>query len=154
MYESLLREASQQYGIDIREKKMPPRIKGLYADNVIWINRNLPTVAEKSCVFAEELGHYHTSIGDILNQSKLLNRKQEKIARSWAYDRLIPLQKFIDAYHDGVRNRYEMAEYLGVTEDFLQAALERYKEKYGIQKTVGQYTIQFDPLGVLYMFEE
>lgn len=154
MYENLLREATQQYGIDIREKKMPPKIKGLYSDGVIWINRDLPTVAEKACVFAEELGHYHTSVGDILDQSKLANRKQEKRARSWAYERLIPLQRIIEAFHAGVRDRHELADFLGVTETFLQAALGRYKEKYGLHKTLGRYTIRFEPLGILEMLED
>lgn len=92
VYENLLREA-QQHGIDTYEKPMTPTIKGLYSDKVIWINKNIPTNDEKACILAEELGHYHTSSGNILDQSKISNRKQELRARTWAYERLVPLQK-------------------------------------------------------------
>ena len=132
---------------------MKPRVKGLYADNVIWINKFIPTNSEKACVLAEELGHHHTSIGDILDQSKLLNKKQEKRARNWAYKRLVPLSRIIDAYRAGVRNRYELADFLGVTEIFLEEALERYKEEFGLYKTIEEHTIYFDPLGVLKPFK-
>lgn len=151
-YEKLLREA-RHHEIDIYEKQMPNRIKGLYADNVIWINKNMSTYAEKNCVIAEELGHYHTSFGDILDQSKLTNRKQEILARSWAYKKLVPLDKIISAYQNNIRSRYELAEYLNVTEAFLLDALKRYKEEYGLSKTTGEYTIFFEPLAVLRLFE-
>lgn len=153
MYERLHHEAAHQ-GISIYEKPLPARLKGLYADKVIWINRNIPTTTEKACILAEELGHYHTTAGDITDQSKTGNRKQERRARAWAYEKLVPLTKIVQAYHAGVTSRHELAEYLGVTEDFLQSALDRYKEKYGLYTTIGQYAIRFEPLGVLEMLEE
>ncbi|TVZ81251.1 uncharacterized protein DUF955 [Aeribacillus composti] len=152
VYENLLREA-EQHGIDTYEKPMTPTIKGLYSDKVIWINKNIPTNDEKACILAEELGHYHTSSGNILDQSKISNRKQELLARTWAYERLVPLQKIVQAHKNGIRNRYELAEYLGVTEDFLNSAIKRYQEKYGLCVSVESYTVCFEPLGVLEMFE-
>lgn len=152
LYEKLLKEA-YHHEIDIYEKPMKIRNKGLYADNVIWINKNIDTTIEKACVLAEELGHYHTSAGDILDQTKLSNIKQEKKARNWAYKKLVPLQYIISAYNAGICNKHDLAEYLSVTEAFLLDALNRYKEEYGISKVVDQYTIFFEPLAVLRMFE-
>jgi len=151
LYDNLIREA-EQHGIDIYEKPLMIRIKGLYADGIVWINRRIPTTKEKACILAEELGHYHTSAGDILDQSDIRNRKQEKAAREWAYERLVPLEKIIEAHHARVSSRHDFAEFLGVTEPFLQAAIERYREKYGRHTIVGQYVICFDPLGVAEMF--
>lgn len=151
LYDNLIREA-EQHGIDIYEKPLMKRIKGLYADGIVWINRRIPTTKEKACILAEELGHYHTSVGDILDQSDIRNRKQEKAAREWAYERLVPLEKIIEAHHARVSSRHDFAEFLGVTEPFLQAAIERYREKYGRHTIVGQYVICFDPLGVAEMF--
>lgn len=128
MYEELLSEVD----IKVFEVDLPPSIKGLYCDNIVWINKKLQTVAEKTCILAEELGHHHTSVGDILDQTDVRNRKQELLARRWAYERLVPLRAIVQAYRLGARNRYELAEYLGVTEDFLEAALKRYQEKYGV----------------------
>lgn len=152
-YESLLKEA-YQHDIDIYEEPMKPRIKGLYSNNVIWINKHISSPVEKACVLAEELGHYHTSVGDILNQKDTNNRKQEKLARTWAYKKLIPLPRIIEAYKTGIENRYELAEYLNVTEAFLLEALSRYKEEYGLFTKKGRYTIYFEPLAIMEMFED
>ncbi len=151
-YEKLLNEA-QHHEIDTYEKPLSKRNKGLYADNVIWINKHL-TTEDKTCTLAEELGHYHTSSGDILDQSNISNRKQEKQARNWAYKKLVSLEGIIEAYHAGVQTKYELAEYLNVTEAFLLDALNRYKEEYGISKTLYNYTVFFDSLAVLEMFDE
>ena len=51
--------------------------------NRIAIRTDLTDI-EKSCVLAEELGHYYTTVGDILDQSDDGNRKQERRARLWA----------------------------------------------------------------------
>jgi len=152
LYEKLYREA-EQHRIDIYEKPMSPRNKGLYADSIIWINKGIPTRAEKACILAEELGHYHTSVGDITDQTDLRHRKQECRARQWAYETLVPLEKIVQAHLARVASRYELAEYLGVTEEFLQEAINRYREKYGIYKKTGNHIIHFDPVGVIEIFE-
>lgn len=148
MYENLLREAFQ-HGLDVYEKPMKSKIKGLYSDKVIWINKLTPTTIEKACILAEEIGHYHTTVGNILEQTKVENRKQELRARYWAYEKLVPLHKIVQAQKEGIRNRFELADYLGVSEEFLDAALHRYKEKYGLFTSVGESILYFDPLGVL-----
>lgn len=152
MYEQLLKEADQ-LEIDIIEKPLPLRLKGLYSDKVICINRNVRSTREKACTLAEEIGHHQTSFGDILDQSSLVNKKQELAARRWAYSRLVPLSKIVQANKAGIRNRYELAHFLCVTEEFLEEALKRYKEKYGAFTTYKNYTIYFEPLAVLEMFK-
>jgi Zn-dependent peptidase ImmA (M78 family) len=152
VYENLLREA-EQHGIDTYEKPMISKIKGLYSDKVIWINKHIPTQTEKACIIAEELGHYFTSVGNILDQNKIGNRKQEKLARTWAYEKLVPLSKIVQAHKIGIGSRNEFAEYLGVTEDFLDAAIKRYQEKFGTHVAVDGYTLCFDPLGVMEWFD-
>lgn len=120
-------------------------IKGLYCDGVIGINKNIKNTTEKTCILAEELGHHHTSAGNIIDQTKTENRKQEQRARMWAYNRQIGLSGIIDAYRQGCRNLHEMAECLDVTEEFLQDALEAYRLKYGHYVNVDNYTIYFEP---------
>ena len=124
------------------------RIKGLYCDGIIALNSNLTTSAKKACVLAEELGHYYTSSGDILDLSVVANRKQERVARFWAYNRLLGLRRLIDAFEHGCSNRHEIAAYLDVTEDFLTEALDCYHEKYGVSAVVDNYVVYFEPLGV------
>lgn len=121
------------------------RIKGLYCDGVIAINKNISTTAEKACVLAEELGHHYTSCGDIIDLSIISNRKQERQARLWAYNKKIGLHGLIRAAEYGCRNAYEIAEFLDVTEDFLRDAVHCYQEKFGIYATVDNYIIYFVP---------
>ncbi|WEG13960.1 ImmA/IrrE family metallo-endopeptidase [Pullulanibacillus sp. KACC 23026] len=147
MYKALLSECLN-LNIDVQEEHIQGSIKGLYSDNVIWINKKIKSTIEKACILAEELGHHFTTSGDILNQNSIMNRKQELRARSWAYEKLIPLNKIIQAQKEGIKNRYELAEYLGVTEEFLQHALDRYKDRLGIYTLVDGETLMLDPLYV------
>lgn len=144
-YETLLEEADSQYLV-VKEKPLRAnngRIKG----NRIAIKNDMPTT-EKACVLAEELGHHYTTVGNILDQSKAENRKQERRARLWAYRKMFDLIDLVSAYKYGCRNRYEVAEYLGVTEQFFEDALRTYKEKYGLYAKIDRYMICFEPLTV------
>lgn len=121
------------------------RIKG----NKIAIRKNL-TRTEKKCVLAEEIGHYHTTVGDIIQQSSVADRKQELQARIWAYNRLIGLTGIINSYKAGYFTLHDMAEYLEVTEEFLNEALMYYKSKYGECVQVNNYAVCFEPsFGIL-----
>ena len=145
-YEELENEAFQNNVEIIEYPFNSERIKGLYCDRIVALSNTLDTSQEKACVRAEELGHYYTSSGDILNLSDVQNRKQEVRARAWAYDRQIGLAGIIECFKAGCQTLVEMAEYLEVTEDFLMEALERYRQKYGEYTIVDHYIIYFDPL--------
>lgn len=142
-YELLINRAYDK-GLVIKEKSLhgsDGRING----NRIAIRKDIETQTEKSCVLAEELGHYYTSSGDILNQSKTSNRKQEYRARLYGYNLRIGLMGIISAYQAGCRNLYEMAEHLEVTEDFLKEAIKCYRSKYGEFTKIDNYIIYFIP---------
>lgn len=144
-----LQEQAREEGVDIIEYDFDSeRIKGLYCDSVIALSNDLETSVEKACVLAEELGHHYTSSGDILDLSAVSNRKQERVARLWAYNHRIGLRRLIDAFEHGCCNRHEIASFLDVTEDFLVGALDCYRQKYGVSAVVDNYIIYFEPLGV------
>ena len=141
-YNALLNEANAE-GISIKErpfKTYDGRIKG----KDIYLRKDMNT-AEKSCVLAEELGHYYTTVGDILDMNVSENRKQERQARLWGYNRVIGLFGLIRAYEHGCKDKYEIAEYLDVTEEYLEDCINCYRDKYGECKTVDNYTIYFIP---------
>lgn len=119
-------------------------LKGLYVNGHIAINAKMSDI-EKACVLAEELGHHYTSVGNILDMTSAANRKQEHQARLWAYNKQIGLTGLIRAYEAGCTNRYETAEYLEVTEEFLEECIQCYQDKYGECKIVDNYTIYFIP---------
>lgn len=63
---------------------------------------------------------------------------------------MIPLEGIVQAHHARISGRYDLAEYLGVTEQFLQSAIDRYTEKFGLSVRADErHIILFDPLGVI-----
>ena len=147
-YEMLLDQAESS-GLSVQEKPLQyndGRIRG----NRILIRSTIETRCQKAAVLCEEIGHYETAVGNILDQSVAANRKQELRGRIWAYNRLIGLTGILRAYKMGCRNRYEMAECLDVPEETLQEALNYYHARYGVCTQVDNYVIYFEPaLGVM-----
>ena len=142
-YEILLDEA-RNIGLVVKEKPLQSgdgRIKG----NKIAIRHDIKTSRQKANVLAEELGHHYTSVGCILDQTDLANRKQERQARLWGYNKLIGLMGIVRAFNAGCQNQYEIADYLDVTEEYLQECINCYQSKYGICTTVDNYVIYFVP---------
>lgn len=148
-YEGLLDEAQKDNVYIIENANFKSKADGLINGDVIGINRNIRSNRKRSCILAEELGHYHTTYGSIVGQSSVSDRKQELRARAWAFDRMIGITGIIEAYNHGCRSVYETAEYLNVTEEFLSEALQHYRSKYGVYTKTDNYVIYFEPsLGV------
>ena len=123
-YEALLDEAYEN-GLIVKEKPLKyndGRIKG----NKIAIRESIETTKAKACILAEELGHYYTTVGDILDQTVTENRRQEHVARKWAYEKILPIENILFALQDGYTEIWDMAEYLEVDEEFLRDALKYY----------------------------
>lgn len=143
-YEKLLDEA-QSYNINIYECDLKTDKEcGYYLDNNIVINSNI-TSTQKYCVLAEELGHHFTSCGDIRNLTKVENKKQENKARRWGYDKICGLDKIAAAIKEGARNKYEIAEKLGVTDEYFNNAIQYLKLKYGCVAKCQGIIFTFEP---------
>lgn len=148
-YDDLIENESKK-GITITEVPFKGQAKGYYCDSFIIINSNIDTETEKKCILAEELGHHYTSSGNILDTKVVNSVKQENIARKWASKKLIHVVDFIKAFEFGAKGRYEIAGYLEVTEEFLEQAIDYYKQRYGTYVEIDNYIIYFEPyFGVL-----
>lgn len=141
-YEELLVEAEKN-NLTVKEKALKGS-NGRIEGDKIAIKKGISNI-KKSCILAEELGHYHKNAGNILNYDIISNRKQELQARLWAYNKQIGLTGIIRAYEARCKDKSEMADFLGVTEDFLEDALKIYKRKYGISTNIDNYVIYFEP---------
>lgn len=144
-YEQLLHEANTANITVDEDFSFKGNISGLYVDGNIALSDKLETTTEKACVLAEELGHHYTSVGSIIDMSDIQNRKQERQARLWAYNKQIGLHGIVKAYEHGCKACHEIAEYLDVTEEFLNDAIECYRNKYGVYTTFDNYVIYFMP---------
>ena len=119
-YEDLLDEALVD-GLVVKEKPLVA-YDGLIFGDKIAIKKDM-TTAKKACVLAEELGHFHTTVGNILDQSNLDNQKQEFRARIWAFEKILSIDKILEAASKGHTEPHTMAEYLDVDEEFLREYL-------------------------------
>lgn len=149
-YEMLLDKAEQcNLKIYDNYNLKDTNLKGLYCDGSIALSSDLRTAAEKYSVLNEEIGHHFTSFGNIIDMSDSSNRKQELRARLWGYNNAIGLSGIINAYKHGCRSRYEIADFLCVSEQYLCEAIDAYKEKYSPFKQIDNYIVYFEPFGVL-----
>lgn len=141
-YEKLEEEATEK-GLRVFDLPLQ-HTDGMCCGDLIGI-RSGQTEPEKTCVLAEEIAHAELTVGDILDQNDVNNRKQERLARIAAYDRLIGLAGLVRAFDHGCRSRYDVACFLGVTEEFLIDTVAYYHEKYGRYAKYGQHLVIFEP---------
>ena len=144
-YDDLLEHAKIE-GLQVKELPLQSADGRIRGDRIA-IREDIETTTEKACKLAEELGHHHTTVGNIIGE----NGKQERQARFWAYEHQIGLEGLIRAFDARCQNTYEAADFLGVTEEFLIDAIYAYKGKYGPYVRIGQHTIIFEP--TLYVIE-
>lgn len=76
---------------------------------------------------AHELGHCAT--GSFYNRwaARDLREKHEHRADKWAITRLVPHAALDKAVESGIKEAWSLAEYFGVTEDFMKKAICFYK---------------------------
>lgn len=118
---------------------------GLCCGVHIALARELETDADRRSILAEEYGHAIRNVGNILDQTDPDNRKEERKARLFSYDKLFGIKGIAKALMDGCRNRYEMAKYLDVSEKVLDDALICYSAKYGQRIETDDYDLYFEP---------
>ena len=116
--------------------------EGLYYDDCIYIEKNLPSCMKK-IVLAEEIAHYETSVGNILDLQDIRNNKQEYEARRLAYERLVTLDNLVKCYKQGLTESWQIAEYLELDTKFVEEAIENHKVKHGLHFTHGDYFFRF-----------
>lgn len=142
-YERLLDKA-KIHGLSVREFPFV-FYDGLIKGRKIGIRKSIETSAQKADVLAEEIAHHQYNVGNILDQSVTENRKQEHHARGHAYDDRFGLPGIINAYNEGCRTKFEISEYLGVSEGFFEEAVQYYINKYGESVAHQGYLITFIP---------
>lgn len=118
--------------IDVKYRFYPSRHwGGCCIDNDVYINSYL-SVPERYQTLQEEFVHHDYTVGDIVKEASHSDRQQEKMARSIAMERTVPLNGLIYCYNHNLWEPTEMAEYFGITVKYLYEALDNYREKRGL----------------------
>lgn len=134
------------------ESRMPEKQKGLYINNVVYLN---PKQDQKELVstVAEEIGHHLTTVGDIINQDTNEKRKQEQKARDIGATMVVTPQDLIDCYHERFTYIWECADFLDITRPALECALNTYRKQYPDGLIYDNYKLLFKADGTLGVIE-
>lgn len=145
-YEELIKEI-RTYNVEVVELMLGGDYGYCYND-VIFINE---TSSEKTkyCILAEEIGHYFTSYGNIINLSDTKNIHQENKARIWAYEKLISPDALIEALTNGLNTTEEITEYFNITKEFFLEAIKYYRKRYGIYYVSKECVLNLEPLYII-----
>jgi len=142
-YEELISKCDKEE-FKIIEKVFKSKVDGLCVGNIIGINSKLNSNS-KLGILAEEIGHFYTTVGDIIDLDTAYKRQRENRARKFAYDLVVGLDGITEAYENGCKNLYDSAEFLNISPEFLKEAIEQYKLKFGANKKYKGYLIKFIP---------
>ena len=149
VYEEMLQQAYDS-GYFVIEAPLFSHLDAFCNDNEIYINLNrLDTIAEKRCALSEEKVHCEKTVGDITDQTKVENVKQERFARGCSYFELLHPDKIVNALLLHCKTLQDMCENLAVTEEYFCEAITYYKQKYGLAYRCKDYTLYFEPLSVV-----
>ena len=124
--DTLYKEANA-YNIDIvdwNQGTLKAATISLDNDYCIFVNKdNIETYTEEKCILAHEIGHCRTgSVQHVLSPFDLIE-KHEYLADKYAVNKLIPKNKLKNAVKKGVTEVWQLADYFGVTEDFMRRAV-------------------------------
>lgn len=117
----------------------------------IFIEPNQP-VADKYQILKEEFYHVLTAVNILLEQpdmnysERLSIRKQELIARHLAYKDIVTIDDLFDCWKNDLTSEWEIAEYLGITPEFLHNAVKYlktvYPVRFSIDTVAGKYLVE------------
>lgn len=139
-------------GLIVFEKRKfkNPELNALIANNRIGLSEKLEKNSQLVCALAEEIAHYLINNGKITDLRDIDNARQEYRAHKLAVNMTVSLTDIVRAAISlGEESTlYNVAEELGITEEFLEEAINIYKRTYGESLDVGSYIIYFHPFKI------
>lgn len=126
-----LYDIATRENISIEDFKMKNKAIIERIDKEYYIGLNyskIESVTEEKELLAEELGHYYCNAFYNSNSDFSTISKKEYRANKWKCTVLVSANDFIDAFKKGLKNIYEIAEYLNLSEDTVAFAYNYYKE--------------------------
>jgi hypothetical protein len=125
--------------IIVEEFYLDAPLKGVYISQsdrppIIGLSTAIDDIAEKRSIFAEELGHHFTSVGDCLPKQfynyahRMIVSRIEYKALRWAASYLIPDNALLDALRDGLYRPCELAEHFQVLPEIVDIRLKLFEK--------------------------
>lgn len=122
---------AERHGVNVERYTLPHNgsVSLSVGDRLfIGLDNDVYGAAERVCL-AHELGHCETMSFYNIYSPFDIREKHERRANNWAISRLVPKYRYEKALKQGYDNIYSLAEYFGVTADFMQKAVDYYKRE-------------------------
>jgi len=115
---------AEKENIDIFDYSFNDNINGVFVEQLRAIGlKPVLNDIERKCTLAEELGHYYCNATYPLScTDKTLIDKAEYRAKKWSAKYLISPSDIQRAKLCGLKQKWEIADFLGVTEDVIERA--------------------------------
>ena len=126
-----LYDIAKRENISIEDFKMKNKAIIEQIDKEYYIGLNyskIKSITEEKELLAEELGHYYCNAFYNSSSSPSTIAQKEYRANKWKCTVLVSVNDFKDAFKKGLKNVYEIAEYLNLSEDTVAFAYNYYKE--------------------------
>ncbi len=119
---------AEEQGVEICDVPFRDSISMAFPEGWIAIDAaKIETVMKLREIIAHELGHCMTGAFYNIYSKFDIRSKHEQTASRWAYRRLVPPDKLVDAVSNGMADTWELAEHFGVSCDFMSEALNYYR---------------------------
>ena len=148
MLNEILKQEMQELGVTLHRVRFRGRMRFVTVGKTIFISSALQQPAEENAVFARALGHQHTCTANLLAAEPLERRKYEYLADRWATRKVMPLEKLVFAFQNGLRRTDEYCTFLEITPCFFSRGLSVYQNIYGQGTHCGGYSLEFDPFSI------
>lgn len=125
------------------EPLMPDIYKGIIDDETVYLNPR-QTKTQLASTLSEEIGHYLTSAGNILDQESLETKKQERKARDVGATLVVTPENILKCYENGYETIESCADFLGITKETFTNAIDYYRRKDGAIMTENKDVIVFN----------
>ena len=146
LYEDLSQEAFDEH-LNLIERNLYG-IGGIIIGKEICIENDISTF-RKNEVLRHELEHYYTNTDNLTVAPKALRYKAERIADRRTILKLVPLDKLINSYLNGINDENELSFLFEVEVDFLFKALEFYQGIFGDGFKYKGMIINFLPFNII-----
>ena len=125
-----LYQAAENENVEIVPRAMNENesfIIDINSHHFIAVSKGIESQAKLITLLAHELGHYYTGYLYSADSPLQIRGRCEYRADAWAYKAMCPPERIRRAIKNSGGDLWEIAEELGLPEDFVAAAIEYYK---------------------------
>lgn len=131
MYNDDLYEYAESKNITVDFRSIPKNksfsVRMEFGDFIVIDEKAMENSAEERTLAAHEIGHCETNAFYDYDSSLMLRSKAEEQATRWAVKKLINKNEMAELLRQGYE-KWDLAEYFNVTEDFIEKAYQLYFE--------------------------